>query len=214
MSDDRMIATRVDGRSRGNLDAGLSLGYGIRLYLPLDKGALEVAGPIVEHWCRNWIGKDFTPLMEPVEWFWEAHCPGIHLRAHPPAAALVTLYQLARSRHTRPHAVTHLFVCQRLLWQEEWRRRFEKEMNLWLISNTGIDWPRHLFEPLIVGISFPMRNSNHRPWLVRQKREEVVESGRALTQLSKACHLSIRNYLRKLWAHPWDLPPVPRSVVR
>ena len=149
------------------MDAGVSLGYDIRLYLPLDKGAFEVAGSIVERWCKSWMGKDFTPPLEPVELFWEAHRPGIHLWAPPPAAALVALHQLARSRHKRPHAVTHVFVCQRLLWQEEWRRRFEKEMDFWFVLNTGTDWPHHLFEPLIVGISFPMRNSNHWPWLVR-----------------------------------------------
>ena len=75
-------------------------------------------------------------------------------------------------------------------------------MDIWSILNTGTDWPHHLFEPLIVDISFPMQNSNHWPWLVRQKQEEVVEAGRALSQVSKACHVSIRNYLRKIWAHP------------
>ena len=83
ISGNRMIATGVDRRSRGNLDAGVSLGYDIHLYLPLDKGAFEVAGPIVERWCKSWMGKDFTPPLEPVEWFWEAHCPGIHLRVPP-----------------------------------------------------------------------------------------------------------------------------------
>ena len=36
---ERMIATDIDGRSCGNLDAGVSLGYDILQYLPMDKGA-------------------------------------------------------------------------------------------------------------------------------------------------------------------------------
>ena len=77
--------------------------------------------------------KDYSPPLEPIEWFTKGHKPGIHLWALPPAAALIALKQLARSRQKRPHFVQHVFVCQRLLWQEEWRRRFEKEMDLWFI---------------------------------------------------------------------------------
>ena len=47
ISGNRMIATGVDGRSRGDLDSGVSLGYDIRQFLPLNKGAFEVAGPKV-----------------------------------------------------------------------------------------------------------------------------------------------------------------------
>ena len=76
----------------------------------------------------------------------------------PPVAALVALKQLAKSRQKRPHQVAHVFMCQRFVWQEEWRRRFEKEMELWFILHPGTFWPHHLLEPLIVGISFPMKN--------------------------------------------------------
>ena len=96
----------------------------------------------------------------------------------PPVAALVALKQLAKSRQKRPRHVTHVFICQRLLWQEEWQRRFEKEMDIWFIFHTGTYWPHHLFEPLLVGISIPMKNRKQLgpdgPWLVRQQQEEVV----------------------------------------
>ena len=113
------------------------------------------------------MGADFSPPLKPVEWFFEAHQPGVHLWAPPPGAALSALKQLARSRQKRPHHVAHAFMCQRLLWQEEWRRRFEKEMDVWFILSPGVYWSHKLFEPLVVGISFPMENRDDGPWLIR-----------------------------------------------
>ena len=97
------------------------------------------------------MGKDFSSPLTPVEWFYEAHKPGLHLWAPPPVAALIALEKIARSRQKRPHHDTHIFMCQRLLWQEEWRRRFEKEMDPWFIFYPGIYWSHDLVEPLIVG---------------------------------------------------------------
>ena len=103
--------------------------------------------------------------------------------------------------------MTHVFLCQRFLWQEEWRRRFEKEMDIWFMVHTGIFWSHSLLEPLLVGISFPMRKWNHPdapygPWLVRQQREEVAKIGLSLSKLSKSCHYLVSDYLRKLWVDP------------
>lgn len=206
ISGNRMIATGVDGRSRGDFDAGVSLGHDICQYIPLDRGAFELEGPRLTTWLKGWMGTDFSPPLEPVDWYREGHKPGTHLWAPPPAAALVSLKQLAKSRHKRPHSVTHVFVCQRLLWQERWRRRFEKEMDVWFILHSGLYWPHDLFEPLLVGISFPMLRREQGPWLVRQEREQVVEVGRTLSELSKSCHVQVGNYLCKLWEDPWQLP--------
>ena len=93
-----MIATGIDGRSRGSLDAGVSLGYDIRQYLPMDRGAFELSGDSLKVWCKGWIGKDFLSPLTPVGWFYEAHRPGVHLWAPPLAAALIALKQKARSR--------------------------------------------------------------------------------------------------------------------
>ena len=201
-----MIATGIDGRSRGNFDAGVSLGHDLRQYIPLDKGAFDLAGPSLTTWLRGWMEDDFSPPLDPIDWFKQGHRPGIHLWAPPPAAALVSLKQLARSRHKRPHTVTHVFVCQRLLWQERWRRRFEKEMDVWFILHSGLYWPHSLFEPLLVGISFPMLRRDQGPWLVRQERDQVVEVGRTLSEMSKSCHIRLGSYLRQYWKDPWKLP--------
>ena len=103
--------------------------------------------------------------------------------------------------------MTHLFICPRLLWQEEWRRRFEKEMDFWFMLNPGLAWPHANFEPLLVGISFPV--TTNMPWLVRQLREQVVEASRTLSQVSKTCHIRVRDYLRKLWPHPREVLSMP-----
>ena len=216
LSGDRMIKCGMDGGSRGNTEAGVYLGYDMRDFLPLDKGAFELAGNQLGSFCRIWMGEDFSQPLEPVGWFREGHLPGVHLWAPPPGAALAALRQLAKSRQKRPTKVCHVFLCQRLLWDEEWRTRFEKEMDIWFILERGEFWPHSLCEPLVVGICFKMSHRNDLrggPWLVRQGREEVVEIGRALRKLSKACHFQVGSYLRKLWNDPWSLPRVPGSVV-
>jgi len=79
-----MVTTGVDGRSRGDLDSGVSLGYDIHQVLPLNKSTFELAGPKVEAWCNGWIGEDFLLPLTPVQWFWEGHKPGVHIWAPPP----------------------------------------------------------------------------------------------------------------------------------
>ena len=130
----------------------------------------------------------------------------MHVWAPPPAAALEALKQLARSRLKRPGLVTHVVLIQRLLYQEEWRRRFEREVDFWFTLAPGDVWPHSAFEPLLVGIYFPI--SRTYPWLVRQQHNQVVEAGRQLSQMSKESHLQVGNYLRKLWASPRPVPGV------
>ena len=201
-----MIATGMDGWSRGNLEADISLGYDLRSFIPLDKTAFELAGETLEEWCKIWMGNDYTQPLTPEGWYWEGHQSGVHVWSPPPAAALVALSEVAASRHKWPHSVTHVFLCQRLLFQEEWRRAFEKEVDVWFVLNLGDVWPNYCFEPLIVGIAFPMYRNY--PWLLRQEQEKAVEIGRSLSGLSKTSHLSVGNYLRKLWLSPRTLQSV------
>ncbi len=43
-----MIATGIDGESRGNEEAGVSSGYDIRPFIPVYRGAFELGGPALE----------------------------------------------------------------------------------------------------------------------------------------------------------------------
>ena len=206
ISGDRMIATGMDGWSRGIHDAGLSLGYDIRDFVPLNLSAWDVAGRTLEDWCLSWMGSDFNTPLTPEGWFDDGHRPGIHIWAPPPAAALIALKQLANSRHKRPHTTTHVVLIPRLLYQEEWQRRFEKEVDLWFYLSPGDVWPHSAFEPIMIGIRFPLYRSY--PWELKQEREKLVAIGRSLSTLSKTSHLRVGDYLRKLWRDPRALPPV------
>ena len=119
ISGDRMIATGMDGRSRGNFDAGVSLGFDLRKYFPLNVSAFDYEGNTLEAWCKSWMGSSYAPPPKPCEWYEEGHLPGVHVWAPPPAAALEALKQLTRSRLKRPGLVTHVVVIQRILYEEE-----------------------------------------------------------------------------------------------
>jgi len=97
ISGDRMIASGVDGLSRGNYDSGISLGFDVRQFLPLNVSAWDIAGNVLADWCKSWMGEDYRSPLSPVGWFEEGHRPGIHLWAPPPVAALIVLKELTRS---------------------------------------------------------------------------------------------------------------------
>ncbi len=125
----------------------------------------------------------------------------------PSAAALIALKELSRSRHKRPSEVTHVVMIPRLLWDEEWRLHFEKEVDVWFILHNGSLWPHSAFEPLMVGISFPiLPPSSPFPWQVKQEQTRVVDFGRALSQMSKSGDLRVGDYLRQLWLTPRTFP--------
>ena len=153
------------------------------------------------------MGKDFTPLLTPVGWFKEGHHPGVHVWTPSLGAALIALKELARSRHKHPLVVTHVVMIPRLLWDEEWRSYFEKEVDFWFILHNGSLWPHSAFEPLLVGISFPiLPPSSPFPWQVKQERTRMVDLGCALSQMLKSSDLRVRNYLRKLGLAPRTNP--------
>ncbi len=115
----------------------------------------------------------------------------------------MALKELARSRHKHPSQVTHVVMIPRLLWDEEWHSWFEKEVDVWFIFYNGSIWPHFAFEPLMVGISFPILSpSSSYPWQVKQERKRVVDLGRALSEMSKLSEFRVGNYLRELWLAP------------
>ena len=206
ISGDRMIATGMDAWSRGDTSSGISLGFDLRDFLPLDKSAFDWPNQDLETWCKRWMGSEYSPPLSVEGWYREGHRPGVHVWAPPPAAALEALKQISKSRQKRMDRVTHVFICPRLAYQEEWRRRFEKEMDIWFFLNPGSVWSNTCFEPLVIGLSFPL--SRRYPFLLRQEREKVVGIGRSLSELSTKSHLQVGDYLCKLWASPRTLPSV------
>jgi hypothetical protein len=116
ISGDRMIACGVDGLSRGNYDAGISLGINIHQFMPLHLLAWDIAGNTLADRCKSWMGTDYMPPLSPEGWFEAGHLPGIYLWVPPPGAALIALKELARSWHKRPSKVIHVVMIPRLLW--------------------------------------------------------------------------------------------------
>jgi hypothetical protein len=92
--------------------------------------AWDVAGGVLADWCKSWMGQDYAPPLTPEGWFERGHLPGVHVWAPPPAAALISLRELARSRHKHPFEVSHVVLILRLLWDEEWCNRFKKEVDV------------------------------------------------------------------------------------
>jgi hypothetical protein len=151
--------------------------------------------------------KDFAPPLTPFGWSKHEHGPDVHIWTPPPAGALISLKKLSRSCHTHPSEVTHVVMILQLLWDEEWRSRFEKEVDVWFILHNRSIWPHSAFEPLIIGISFPiLPPSSPFPWQVKQKWMRVVDLGCALSQMSKSSDLRVGYYLRKLWVVPRTFP--------
>jgi hypothetical protein len=213
ISGDRMIESGVDGWSRGDFETGISLGHDLQNYLPLALSCFDVAQATIIPWLRSWMKDDYySGPLSPEGWFWDGHLPGVHIWAPPPAAALIALKQLSRSKQKRRHELTHVVLIPRILYWEEWQTRFEKEVDIWFVMSSGTVWPRFAHEPLVVGISFPMYRSY--PWLLRMESEKVVEIGRALSALSKMSHVRVGHYLRQLWSQPRDLPEVHGRLVR
>ncbi len=83
------------------------------------------------------------------------------------------LKELAQLWHKRPFEVSHVVLIPRLLWDEELRNQFEKEVDIWFILHNGSLWPHSAFEPLMVGISFPLLPpSSPYPWQVNRNGRE------------------------------------------
>jgi hypothetical protein len=56
ISGERMIATGIDGLSRGDHESGIALGYDLRDFLPLDVRAFDYPDNSLTEWCKSWMG--------------------------------------------------------------------------------------------------------------------------------------------------------------
>ena len=74
-----MIITGMDGWSQGNFYAGISLGYDLHQYSPLNVSAFYYEGQTLADWCKNWMGPNYSPPLEPSNWYEGGHLPGVHI---------------------------------------------------------------------------------------------------------------------------------------
>jgi hypothetical protein len=158
-----MQSQGTDGLSRGSTDAGVLSGEDMLSFVPLHLSALARHPPLAD-WIQSWYSGDPSSWLKPFDWFNSGHQPGRYDWCPPPAAADVALEQLAIAIHKRPKT-QHLVLIPRLL-TANWCKLLEKLCDLIFTVPVGSHvWPSHHFEPLIVGIYFPL--TRHRPWRLR-----------------------------------------------
>jgi hypothetical protein len=209
----RMQAEGTDGTSRGQFREGVNVGENMLDFLPWNEAARERT-PLLEPWLRSWMG-DGLEFLDPVGWFTRGHdqsggayddkgfwrhkiTPGTFVWTPPPAAAIVALEELRKSRIKRQDS-THFFVCSRLL-TPEWLKQLWKTADIIFQVPPGTPgWPADMFEPLTIGIVFPFLPN--RPWqlkgtpkmfyLVRQVRkmfkDKILDPGDFLRELLLEC---------------------------
>jgi len=159
----RMIAQGTDALSRGLTTEGVMSGTAFASFVPLHLSALEREPiPLLRTWIHSWFGSaDECLWLTPDDWFTRGHTHGQCIWTPPPAAADAALDQLGQAVHKRL-TPTHLVVVPRLM-TSHWRKILGKICDLVFTVPVGSDiWGHSLFEPLIVGISFPL--CKHRPW--------------------------------------------------
>jgi hypothetical protein len=148
-------------------------GQNMLSFIDLDKTAIHRSKDLLG-WVRSWCGvRDIVPL-SPEGWFEEGHGiigghkdkhgvwmpdhePGgkTHLWAPPPAIADAALEELLKARHKQTDTC-HVIVIPRLM-APRWRRLFHKVADLSFVVDANVSfWPSNMFEPLFVGIVFPL----------------------------------------------------------
>ena len=97
-------------------------------------------------------GKGLPSQLSAKDWFVKVRKADTHIWA-PPPGGLIALEEITKAKHKCPYTQTHVLLIPHLLYQEKWRRQFEKEMDIWFVFNHGTVWPHSTFEPHIIGIS-------------------------------------------------------------
>jgi hypothetical protein len=205
----RMIAQGTDGLSRGITCAGVMEGQDHHFSVPLHLNALERQGESLKDWVANWFGEAGTWL-DPKGWYTSGHTTPRCIWTPPPAATDAALEQLGQSIHKRPHLL-HVVIVPRLMTYR-WRKLLGKICDIVFTVPLGTDaWSHSNFEPLVVGIYFPL--CRHEPW--RLKGTPLLERAeRALRDLSPAAPRWGRHILRELLVQARELDSMSPSLVR
>jgi hypothetical protein len=206
----RMIAQGTDALSRGITTAGVMAGMEFSSFVPLHLSVQERQDPCILHqWVTSWAGDAFW--LAPEDWFLPKLVDSPCVWTPPPAAADAALDQLGKWIHMRPSNTSHIFIAPRLM-TSRWRKFLGKACDLVFTVPIGTDiWHYSQFEPLIVGISFPL--SRHKPWRLRgTPMLESVE--RALREVPQATAGWGGCILRELFLTTRSLDSMSTGMVR
>jgi len=222
----RMIASGIDGLSRGNTTEGLMLQPSVSAFsafVPLHLSPIQ-RSPALLSWLRSWIPfRGILPL-SPSDWYIQGHgltgegfsdgAGGWDPELSPhrwflwdlaPAAAGAAMEELGVSRHKCPY-LNHVFICPRLFTQY-WRKRLYRIADVVLELPPGAipAWPDSMHEPLIVALT--LRFATVHPWQLRQC-PEILELGRQVQSMWRDQAPHDRHLLRQLCRLPTTLEHV------
>jgi hypothetical protein len=205
----RMIAQGTDALSRGITTAGVMAGMEFSTFVPLHQSVQHRQCPsILVDWVLSWAGD--ARWLEPEDWFLPCSCTIPCVWTPPPAAADAALDQLGKWIHMRPSNQTHIVIIPRLM-TARWRKLLGKICDLVFTIPIGTSiWCASQYEPLIVGISFPL--CRFRPW--RLRGTPLLESvERTLRDLPQATDGWGRGVLRQLFLTTSSLASMREGMV-
>ena len=211
----RMIASGIDGLSRGDKSEGIAKGDSIINFIPIHQSPLERSKGLSD-WVKSWwddsLGK--LHLMTPEDWFSKQMDQGNFLWDVPPGAGEIAVDQLCSHTHGRPET-HHIFLIPRLCTCH-WRKQLLKVCDVVLtISPKFSFWSTHMHEPLLVGIHFPLLppDVKFRPW--KLKHTEFVERFRTNLHRVQATSKSVDwNLLREFLLQARSIPSLPDGLAR
>jgi hypothetical protein len=212
VSGKRMIDQGADGLSRADHYTGAVTGHDIRLWVPLNKGALERFPRLETRICRVTRDLGFTAL-SPEGWFADGHGYGNFLWAPAPAAVEVVVEQLGKARLKRAEAM-HVIIVPRLM-TGRWRRHLGRGTDSnFTIKNRKDAWEiLAQFEPLVIFACLPY--VSHIPRL--QERQELLAKfqgalpGKDMPDIISSGERG--RLLRELLELARKLCPLPRRLV-
>ena len=137
VSGKRMIASGVDGMSRGDHSTGVMAGKDLVSFVPIHKSALE-RSPNLRPWLEDILEGHDAKFLDPKGWFSGAEAEGTFVWTPAPAAADLVVERLGTARHKRPNSL-HLVVVPRLM-TGYWRKALLKATDCCIQINSGSLW--------------------------------------------------------------------------
>ncbi len=153
VSGKRMIATGVDGISRGDHSTGVMDGKDLVSFVPIHLSALE-RSPNLRPWLEDILEGHEAKFLSPEDWFSGTDTEGTFVWCPAPAAADVVVERLGTARHKRPNSL-HLVVVPRLM-TGYWRKALLKAADCCVRIDAGSLWDMKVqHEPLLIFFCFP-----------------------------------------------------------
>jgi len=209
ISGTRMIASGIDGLSRGDTGEGILGGQSVLSFVPLSQTAVERSGYLMP-WIQSWAGLQLK-LLNADGWFEEGHsAKGVYLWAPAPAAAEAAVEQLCLARHKRTTA-THIVAIPRLM-TAQWRKVLGKVADtLFTVPIKTKAWSYKMHEPLIIAIVLPL--NRFYPWTYRRSALVGALEGQ-LRRVWEAMPEGAGAVLCKFFKQTSSLATMPEGVVR